>query len=176
MKKVILAVVMGISAMSFVSCGNTEVNEDNIKNKYNVDEYVEKGATVEKYLPSGSVVMKDSKGTKFYLGKDSSYKVALNDEGIILPYVDVNDNVYYFDSSVKALPEGFEKSGRISSYGGSENLVKSNIKDSYSFIQSLTVYSNPKEKGLIYTQYRGEDNYDVWKIYEGLIILRKIKS
>lgn len=52
--------------------------------------------------------------------------------------------------------------------GGSENLVKSNIKDSYSFIQSLTVYSNPKEKGLIYTQYRGEDNYDVWKIYEGL--------
>ena len=82
MKKVILAVVMGISAMSFVSCGNTEVNEDNIKNKYNVDEYVEKGATVEKYLPSGSVVMKDSKGTKFYLGKDSSYKVALNDEGI----------------------------------------------------------------------------------------------
>ena len=44
--------------------------------------------TVEKYLPSGSVVMKDSKGTKFYLGKDSSYKVALNDEGIILPYVE----------------------------------------------------------------------------------------
>ena len=125
MKKVILAAVIGISAMSFVSCGNTEVNEDNIKNKYNVDEYVEKGATVEKYLPSGSVVMKDSKGTKFYLGKDSSYKVALNDEGIILPYVDVNDNVYYFDSSVKALPEGFERSGRISSYGGSENLVKS---------------------------------------------------
>ena len=156
MKKVILAVVMGISAMSFVSCGNTEVNEDNIKNKYNVDEYVEKGATVEKYLPSGSVVMKDSKGTKFYLGKDSSYKVALNDEGIILPYVDVNDNVYYFDSSVKSLPEGFEKS------------VKSNIKDSYSFIQSLTVYSKQKKKGLIYTQYRGEDNYDVWKIYEGL--------
>lgn len=128
MKKVILAVVMGISAMSFVSCGNTEVNEDNIKNKYNVDEYVENGATVEKYLPSGSVVMKDSKGTKFYLGKDSSYKVALNDEGIILPYVDVNDNVYYFDSSVKALPEGFEKSGRISSYGGSENLVKAILK------------------------------------------------
>ena len=168
MKKVILAVVMGISAMSFVSCGNTEVNEYNIKNKYNVNEYVEKGATVEKYLPSGSVVMKDSKGTKFYLGKDSSYKVALNDEGIILPYVDVNDNVYYFDSSVKALPEGFEKSGRISSYGGSENLVKSDIKDSYSFIQSLTVYSNPKEKGLIYTQYRGEDTYDVWKVYEEL--------
>ena len=162
MKKVIL------SAMSFVSCGNTEVNEDNIKNKYNVDEYVEKGATVEKYLPSGSVVMKDSKGTKFYLGKDSSYKVALNDEGIILPYVDVNDNVYYFDSSVKALPEGFERSGRISSYGGSENLVKSDIKDSYSFIQSLTVYSNPKEKDLIYTQYRGEDTYDVWKVYEEL--------
>ena len=156
MKKVILAAVIGISAMSFVSCGNTEVNEDNIKNKYNVDEYVEKGATVEKYLPSGSVVMKDSKGTKFYLGKDSSYKVALNDEGIILPYVDVNDNVYYFDSSVKALPEGFE------------SLVKSDIKDSYSFIQSLTVYSNPKEKDLIYTQYRGEDTYDVWKVYEEL--------
>ena len=36
MKKVILAVVMGISAMSFVSCGNTEVNEDNIKNKYKI--------------------------------------------------------------------------------------------------------------------------------------------
>ena len=34
MKKVILAAVIGISAMSFVSCGNTEVNEDNIKNKY----------------------------------------------------------------------------------------------------------------------------------------------
>ena len=168
MKKVILAVVMGISAMSFVSCGNTEVNEDNINNKYNVDEYVEKGATVEKYLPSGSVVMKDSKGTTFYVGENSSYKVALNDDGIILPYVDVNDNVYYFDSSVKTLPEGFEKSGRISSYGGSENLVKSDIKDSYSFIQSLTVYSNPKEKDLIYTQYRGEDTYDVWKIYEGL--------
>ena len=50
---------------------------------------------------------------------------------------DRNDNVYYFDSSVKALPEGFERSGRISSYGGSENLVKSDIKDSYSFIQSL---------------------------------------
>ena len=123
---------------------------------------------MEKYLSSGAVVMKDSKGTTFYVGENSSYKVALNDDGIILPYVDVNDNVYYFDSSVKSLPEGFEKSGRISSYGGSENLVKSNIKDSYSFIQSLTVYSNPKEKGLIYTQYRGEDNYDVWKIYEGL--------
>ena len=168
MKKVILAAVIGISAMSFVSCGNTEVNEDNIKDKYNVDKYIEKGATVEKYLSSGAVVMKDSKGTKFYLGKDSSYKVALNDEGIILPYVDVNDNVYYFDSSVKTLPEGFEKSGRISSYGGSENLVKSDIKDSYSFIQSLTVYSNPKEKDLIYTQYRGEDTYDVWKVYEEL--------
>ena len=50
MKKVILAVVIGISAISFVSCGNTEVNEDNIKDKYNVDKYIEKGATVEKYL------------------------------------------------------------------------------------------------------------------------------
>ena len=34
MKKVILAVVIGISAISFVSCGNSEVNEDNIKDKY----------------------------------------------------------------------------------------------------------------------------------------------
>ena len=41
MKKVILAVVIGISAISFVSCGNSEVNEDNIKDKYNVDEYIE---------------------------------------------------------------------------------------------------------------------------------------
>ena len=168
MKKVILAAVIGISAMSFVSCGNTEVNEDDIKDKYNVDEYIEKGATVEKYLSSGSIVLKDSNGTTFYVGKNSSYKIALNDDGIILPYVDVNNNVYYFDSSVKDLPEGFEKSGRISSYGGSENLVKSDIKDSYSFIQSLAVYSNPKEKDVIYTQYKGEDTYDVWKIYEEL--------
>ena len=49
MKKVILAVVMGISAISFVSCGNTEVNEDNIKDKYNVDNfnYEENGISVD---------------------------------------------------------------------------------------------------------------------------------
>ena len=168
MKKGILTVVIGISAMSFVSCGNAEINEDNIKNKYNVDEYIEKGATLDKYLKSGTAVMKDAKGTEFYAGKDSSYKVALNEDGIILPYVDVNENIYYFESSVKSLPEGFDKSGRISSYGGSESLVKSDIKDSYSFIQSLTVYSNAKEKDITYTQYRGEDTYDVWKVYEAL--------
>ena len=146
MKKVILAVVIGISAISFVSCGNSEVNEDNIKDKYNVDKYIEKGATVEKYLSSGAVVMKDSKGTTFYVGENSSYKVALNDDGIILPYVDVNDNVYYFDSSVKSLPEGFEKSGRISSYGGSENLVKSNIKDSYSPKSNILLFFETQNK------------------------------
>ena len=49
MKKVILAVVIGISAISFVSCGNTEVNEDNIKDKYNVDNfnYEENGISVD---------------------------------------------------------------------------------------------------------------------------------
>ena len=49
MKKVILAVVIGISAISFVSCGNSEVNEDNIKDKYNVDNfnYEENGISVD---------------------------------------------------------------------------------------------------------------------------------
>ena len=111
MKKVILAVVIGISAISFVSCGNTEVNEDNIKDKYNVDKYIEKGATVEKYLSSGAVVMKDSKGTTFYVGENSSYKVALNDDGIILPYVDVNDNVYYFHFLKKSFRDQLENHG-----------------------------------------------------------------
>ena len=69
MKKVILAVVIGISAISFVSCGNTEVNEDNIKDKYN--EVVKRHIAIEIIL-------------NMLIGKSSNLYNELYKEGYLL--------------------------------------------------------------------------------------------
>ena len=34
MKRVLFAVLMGMSVMTFVSCGTTEINEENIKGNF----------------------------------------------------------------------------------------------------------------------------------------------
>lgn len=46
MKKFLISCILGISVSALVSCSNTEVNQDNIPNKYPINEFTEKGATL----------------------------------------------------------------------------------------------------------------------------------
>lgn len=168
MKKFLIICILGISVSSLVSCGTTEVNQDNIPNKYPIDEYLEKGATLQEYTKSGDALMVDSAGQKFLAAYNSTYKPLLTDDGVLMPLVIVKNTPYYFDYKEveTALPDGYKKA-RISFFSGnSEKLIGES--DIYKFTNSTTAYYNKDDTDTIYVKLEGKNGYQLWKTYDTL--------
>lgn len=170
MKRILTSIAVGISMFTLVSCSSSNVNEADIENKYPIESYLEKGATLDKYLSNGTAVLKDTNGESFFAGENSTYKVVLNDDGVILPYIVVDDLPYYYDNEVseKKAPKELKKSGKINTFGGTIEGVSNSDDGGFTFINSLVVYSDKNNNDLVYTQYKGEDGYQVWKDYKSI--------
>ena len=168
MKKFLISLILGISASTLVACSSAEVNQDNIPNKYPIDEYLEKGATFQEYTKSGDALMVDSEGQKFLAAYNSTYKPLLTDDGVLMPLVIVKNTPYYFDYKEveTALPDGYKKA-RISFFSGnSEKLIGES--DIYKFTNSTTAYYNKDDTDTIYVKLEGKKGYQLWKTYDTL--------
>lgn len=167
-EKNLIAIVVGIFIFNLVSCENKNVDQNTISNKYPIDEYLKKGATLEKYESNGTAVMKDTNGEKFFAGYNSTYKVELSDDGIVLPYIVVGDTLYYFKNQVEdeETSDKLKKSGRINAFGGNLKKFIGEINSNIDYIQSLTVYTDNTNSSLIYTKYKGIEGYQVWSDYK----------
>lgn len=170
MRKILITIMLGASIFTLVSCGGKVVNEEDVKNKYPIDEYLEKGATLKHYYESGTAEMIDTKGQSFFAGENSTYKVVLSDEGEILPYIVIDDIAYYFDKEIskKEAPKELDKSGKISTFGGTLEGISDDSNATFTFIQSLIVYVDKEDNSVVYTQYADEKGYEVWKNYEAI--------
>ena len=47
MKKILISIMLGASIFTLVSCGNKVVDESQLTDKYPIDQYLKKGATLE---------------------------------------------------------------------------------------------------------------------------------
>lgn len=170
MRRVLISMMLGVSIFTLVSCGGKIVKEEDVKNKYPIDEYLEKGATLEHYYENGTAEMLDTKGQNFFAGENSTYKVVLSDKGEILPYIVIDDVAYYFDKEIskKKAPKDLEKSGKISTFGGNLEGVSDDSNAAFAFIQGLIVYVDKEDNSVVYTQYDDEKGYEVWKNYEAI--------
>lgn len=168
MKKFLISLLLGISASTLISCSNIEVNQDNIPNRYPINEFTEKGATLQEYEKTGSAIMTDKKDQKFFASSNSTYKVLLNSNGVLMPLIIVNNTPYYYDfKEIKTeLPEGYKKSGISFFSGNSEELIGE--KDSYKFTQLVTAYANKDDKNTIYLKIENTDEYQIWESYDSL--------
>ena len=171
MKRIIIATMLGMCIFTLVSCGNKVVNEDELTNKYPIEEYLDKGATLEHYFEDGSAKLLDTQKAEFFVGDYSTYKVILTDDGVILPYIVVNDMAYYFDSEISKdkAPSDLDKAGRVNTFGGTLEGLSDDSNAAFTFINSLSVYSEKDDNSVIYTQYsKEEDGYQVWKSYDSI--------
>lgn len=170
MKKILISIMLGASIFTLVSCGNKVVDESQLTDKCSIDEYLEKGATLENYFADGSAELLDTEKEKFFVSEDSTYKVVLNEDGIILPYIVIGDTAYYFDREVaeKKAPKELEKLGGISAFGGNLEGVSDDSDAAFQFVQSLTVYEDESDNTLVYTKYAKEDGYQIWKNYDAM--------
>ncbi len=166
MKKFLISCILGISVSALVSCSTTEINQDNIPNKYPIDEYVKKGATFQEYTKSGSALMTDTEGQNFFIGSNSTYTPLLTSDGVLMALIVVNNTPYYFDyEEVKDdLPDGYKKTGISFFSGNSEELIGE--KDSYKFTQLSTAYINKDDTSTVYLKLKGKEGYQVWKTYQ----------
>lgn len=164
MRKVLLSIIIGSSIFNLVSCGNRGVDQNSISNQYPIEEYLEKGAILENYESDGTTIMIDTKGERFFVGHNSTYKVKLSEDGVILPYVVINDDVYYFKNNIgnNNVPGDLKKLGKISTFGGNLKTFIQENNLSGNYIENLIVYCNKKDSNLIYTTYAGVDGYQVW--------------
>ncbi|WP_195986797.1 hypothetical protein [Clostridium sp. D53t1_180928_C8] len=170
MKKILISIMLGVSIFTLVSCGNKVVDESQLKDKCSIDEYLEKGATLENYFADGSAELLDTENEKFFVSENSTYKVVLSEDGIILPYIVIGDTAYYFDSEVseKKVPKELNKLGGISAFGGIMEGVSNDSDAAFRFVQSLTVYEDESDNTLVYTNYAKEDGYQIWKNYDAM--------
>ena len=170
MRKILTLIAVGISMVTLVSCSNKDVNEEDIKNKYPIDSYIEKGATLERYLSTGTALLKDTNGESFFAGENSTYKIVLSDDGVILPYIVVDNVPYYLDGDVskKKAPKELKKSGKINTFGGTIEGAENSKDGGFNFINSLVVYIDKDNNNLVYTKYKDEDGYQIWKNYESM--------
>ena len=170
MKKILISIMLGASIFTLVSCGNKVVDESQLTDKYPIDQYLEKGATLENYFADGSAELLDTNNEKFFASESSTYKVVLNDDGIILPYIVIDNTAYYFDREVseKKVPKELEKIGGISAFGGNLEGVSNDSNAAFEFVQSLTVYEDESDNTLVYTKYAKEDGYQIWKNYDAM--------
>lgn len=168
MRRILISIALGTSMFALVSCGNKVVNEADIKNKYPIDSYLKKGATLDEYLLNGTAVLKDTNGEKFFACENSSYKVILSDDGVIVPYIVINNIPYYYDGEInkKEAPKELNKSGKINTFGGTIEGIEDSNDGGFSFINSLVVYKDKDNNDLVYTQYKDEEGYLVWKGYK----------
>lgn len=168
MKKFLIALLLGISLLTLVSCQKASVDQANIPNKYPIDEYLKKGATLQEYTKSGTALMKDTKGQKFFVASNSTYEPLLTNDGALMSLIVVNKNVYYYDyvQTETTLPDNFKKSG-ISFFSGN-NKELTGETDSYKFAQSATAYINKDDTSTIYLKIKDKDEYQVWKTYKDL--------
>lgn len=168
MKKFLISLILGISASALISCSNNEVNQDNIPNKYPINEFTEKGAILQKYEKTGSAIMTDTKNQKFFASSNSTYKVLLTSDGVLMPLIVVNNTPYYYDfNEIKnELPDGYKKSGISFFSGNSEELIGE--KDSYKFTQLVTAYVNKEDENTIYLKIKDKDEYQLWESYKSL--------
>ncbi|MBC5629718.1 hypothetical protein H8S20_12560 [Clostridium sp. NSJ-6] len=168
MKKFLISLILGISASALISCSNNEVNQDNIPNKYPINEFTEKGATLQEYKKTGSAIMTDTKSQNFFASFNSTYKVLLTSDGVLMPLIVVNNTPYYYDfkETKNELPENYKKTGISFFSGNSEELIGE--KDSYKFTQLVTAYINKEDKSSIYLKIKDKDEYQLWKSYDSL--------
>ena len=168
MKKTLIVIAIGVSIFSLVSCENKNIDQNTISNKYPIDEYLQKGATLEKYESNGTAIMKDTIGEKFFAGYNSTYKVKLSDEGVVLPYIVVKDNVYYFKNKIEdnEIPDKLKKSGQINTFGGNFKKFIGETNSNIDYIRNLTVYIDNTDSSLMYTKYKGINGYQVWSNYK----------
>lgn len=168
MKKTLIAMVIGISIFNLVSCGNVNVDQSTISNKYPIDEYLKKGATLEKYEFTGTAIMKDANGERFFAGYNSTYKVELNEEGIILPYIVIEDSVYYFENKIedKNISDELKELEKISIFSPNIEKFFEENDSSVNYTKNLTAYSDEKDSSLIYTTSKEIDGYQVWRNYK----------
>ncbi|SCJ52766.1 Uncharacterised protein [uncultured Clostridium sp.] len=168
MKKTLIVMVIGISIFNLVSCVNKNVDQNTISNKYPIDEYLKKGATLENYEVTGTAIMKDTNGERFFAGYNSTYKVELSEEGIILPYIIIEGIAYYFEDKIedKNIPDELKKLGGVSTFSSNiERFFKENDSN-INYVQNLTAYSDEKDSSLIYTTSKGMEGYQVWSNYK----------
>ena len=160
MKKTLLSMIIISTIFTLVSC-STVTKQNPTSNKVEINEYIDQGATLEGYTSNGTAIMKDTVGAKFFAGCSSTYKVKLNEDGIILPYIIINNNLYYFQSTTdNDLSKDFKKADKISLLGGDlagflKNTNANNITE-------LTAYNNKTNLNVIYTKYKNVEGYQIW--------------
>lgn len=161
MKKLLIIAVISLSTLNLISCSKV-TDQSSITNKYPIDDYLKKGATLDYYEQSGTAVLKDTNGQKFFAGSGSTYKAVLNDKGVLLPYIVTKDNIYYFEENItnKDLPTDLSTK-KLSTIGGNLEEFIPNIDPSQkNILRNLVVYAD--KDNLIYTTYKGIDGYQVW--------------
>lgn len=163
MRRIIISIIAGVSLFTLVSCVDNGVENK----KYPIDDYIKRGATLDEYLPNGTAAMRDSDGRKFFVGNNSTYKARVNDNGILMPLIVVNEKLYYFDlqEKVNSIQDNLKKD-KIRFFQGEIEVLTGDKTSAYSVTQGIDVFINVDNADSVYVQSKDSEVYQVWRTYD----------